>query len=166
LKRAELVRKTPLRTGPSTLRRTSMVRKAPLRSGLPQSREELAISRRKTYRTLAKVKLTSKRVGYKDPKYLAWVRTHPCCACGAFPPNHAHHETLGGRGKSQKAPDSRSLPLCFRCHDDFHLVRGRFKGWTKQQRRDFQDVEITRLRAIWAGIQDHGVAQEPIAEAV
>ncbi len=99
-------------------------------------------------------------------KYLAFVRLQPCCRCGARPPNHAHHEILNGRGKSQKAPDSRTLPLCARCHDDFHAVRGRFAGLTREQRQDFQDVEITRLRAIWDGIQDHGVAQEPLRQAI
>jgi len=119
----------------------------------------------KRTRLVSRVKVRTVEQG-ADPAYLAWVRTNPCCRCGAIPPNHAHHEILNGRGKSQKAPDSRTLPLCAQCHDDFHAVRGRFTGLTREQRKDFQDVEITRLRAIWNGIQDHGVAQEPERLAV
>ncbi len=101
-----------------------------------------------------------------DPAYLAFVRGLRCCACGALPPNHPHHEILNGRGKSQKAPDRRSLPLCFDDHDDFHLVRGRFSGWTKEQRRLFQADEIARLQSIYDERQRVGVWQEPLQQAI
>lgn len=114
----------------------------------------------KRTRLVSRVKARTAAQG-GDEAYLAWVRTHPCCRCGARPPSHAHHEVLNGRGKSQKAHDARSLPLCARCHDDFHAVRGMFAGFTREQRRDYQDLEITRLRLIWAGLLDHGIAQEP-----
>lgn len=144
------MKRSPL-LGKSTLARTSSL----VTRSKPMRRTRL-VSRVKTR--------TAEQGG--DRVYLAWVRTHPCCRCGALPPSHAHHEILNGRGKSQKSPDARTLPLCARCHDDFHGVTGRFAGFTREQRRDFQDVEITRLRAIYAGIRDHGVAQEPLQHAV
>lgn len=125
----------------------------------------VSTTRLKRSRLVSLVKARTSAQG-GDLPYLAWVRTQPCCRCGARPPNHAHHEILNGRGKSQKAPDARTLPLCARCHDDFHAVTGRFAGFTREQRRDFQDIEITRLRAVHAGIVDHGVAQEPLHESI
>lgn len=101
-----------------------------------------------------------------DPEYLAFVRRQRCCACGSLPPNHAHHETLGGRGKSQKAPDRRTLPFCFGDHDDFHLVRGRFNGWSREKRKAFQSAEIDRLNGVWDYFKAFGVLAEPLQQAV
>lgn len=150
MKRAPLLRKSPLRAKSSLVTRTKLARSAPMR------RTRLAQKAPKSR--------SPERGG--DPAYLAFVRTRPCCACGARPPSHAHHETLGGRGKSQKAPDRRTLPFCFECHDDFHAVRGRFKGATREQRRVFQQDEIARLNAIHDGIVELGVEQEPLRRAV
>ncbi len=156
MKRTELKRKTPLRPKTGLKRGKPLVSRTRLESG--------STLRRTRFKQKVPRQRTAAEGG--DPEYLAWIRTHPCCRCGACPPSHAHHEILNGRGKSQKAPDARSLPFCFGCHDQFHGVTGRFRGFTKEQRRDYQDIEITRLRAIWRGIQDHGVAQEPEALAI
>lgn len=153
MKRTELKRKTPLRS------------KSALKRGKPLVSRSRLETRSALRRTRMKQKAPRQRAAAEggDPEYLAWIRTHPCCRCGARPPSHAHHEILNGRGKSQKAPDARTLPLCAACHDQFHAVTGRFHGFTREQRKDYQDTEITRLRLIWAGIKDHGVAQEPAA---
>src|SRR6478752_6475839 len=132
MKRTPLLRKTPLRA------KTRLVSRSKLDTRKPLARVSMK-------RKAAKVRPAS-RGG--DPAYLEFVRTRPCCACAAPPPSHAHHETLGGRGKAQKAHDRRTLPFCFQCHDDFHAVRGRFKGATREQRRVFQDDEIVRLQKI------------------
>lgn len=101
-----------------------------------------------------------------DEAYLQFIRELPCCACGAFPPNHPHHEILNGRGKSQKAPDRRSMPMCFDDHHDFHRGLGRFAGWTREQKRVFQTDEIARLQSIHDERQRLGVWQEPLQQAV
>lgn len=85
-----------------------------------------------------------------DEAYLAFIRSLPCCACGARAPSHAHHETGGGRGKGQKAPDRRTLPLCFRCHRQFHDLNGRFEGFTAEGKRVWQDLEILRCQELYA----------------
>lgn len=54
----------------------------------------------------------------RSPAYLAYVRTHPCCLCGATPPSDAHH--WGRRGVGQKTDDYRTVPLCRGCHDHVH----------------------------------------------
>lgn len=144
MKRSPLLRRAPLARGSNRLVSTKPMKRSRLVSKVPKPR-------------------APERGG--DPAYLAFVRTRPCCACGAPPPSHAHHKTLGGRGKGQKAPDRETLPFCFSCHDEFHGVRGRFSGATREQRRVFQDDEIARLNAIHDGIVALGVEQEPIARA-
>lgn len=57
----------------------------------------------------------------QSPKYLAFVRAHPCCLCGAPGPSHAHHQ--GPRGMSQKTDDYRTIPLCDVDHDGVHASR-------------------------------------------
>lgn len=165
--RSTLKRKTPLRAKPPLPASTPMglvstIRRVALKRDHESLRRSKAMRRA---RLVARIKVRTVEQG-ADLEYLAWVRTNPCCRCGASAPSHAHHEILNGRGKSQKAPDARTLPLCFRCHDDFHAVRGRFAGFTREQRRDFQEVEITRLRQVHAGLLDHGIAQEPLPRAV
>lgn len=53
-----------------------------------------------------------------DTPYLAFVRLHPCCSCGATRDIEAHH--TGRRGMGQKAADSTAVPLCRGCHRYFH----------------------------------------------
>ena len=61
---------------------------------------------------------TRKKTG-RNPKYLAWIRSLPCCVCEAlrqvqvFLTEAAH---VGDRGLSQKCPDSEALPVCGRHH--------------------------------------------------
>ncbi len=62
----------------------------------------------------------------KLPKYLAWVRTQPCVACGIWAteetPNTPHH--IKGvchlSGGSMKCTDLGVMPLCHMCHLNQH----------------------------------------------
>lgn len=155
MKRSPMLRRTPLKA------KTPLARTSRLLTTKPLAR----VSTLRRTRLVSRIKVRTAEQG-ADPEFKAFVQQQPCCACGALPPSHAHHETLGGRGKSQKAHDRRSLPFCFKDHDDFHLIRGRFKGWSREQRKAFQELEIERLQAIWDGIQDHGTAQEPMRLAI
>lgn len=55
----------------------------------------------------------------KDPKYLDWIRSQPCCVCNrlypwlALPSEAAH---VGRRGLGQKCDDREALPICTRHH--------------------------------------------------
>lgn len=149
MKRGPLLRKTPL------VRTSSLVTTKPL------ARSNLL---RRT-RLVSRVKARTAEEG-GDEAYLDFVRGLPCCACGTAPPNHPHHEILNGRGKSQKAPDRRTLSLCFDDHHDFHRGLRRFSGWTREQKRVFQDDEITRLQSIYDERQRLGVWQEPLSVAI
>ena len=50
----------------------------------------------------------------RNPKYLAWIRTHPCVVCGASRGIEASHK--GPHGLGQKSPDSSAIPLCAKHH--------------------------------------------------
>lgn len=104
----------------------------------------------------------------EDRAYLAWVRSRPCAMCESDVDVCAHHHTNGttspvfpeagvplgsnehARGLGQKAHDAWALPLCAACHiPGIHALGGRFKGWTNQQRRDWQDAQVRTLRSIY-----------------
>ena len=60
----------------------------------------------------------------RNPRYLAWIRTQPCCVCGATQRIEASH--TGPHGIGQKSPDSSAIPLCAKHHrtgaDSYHRL--------------------------------------------
>ena len=50
----------------------------------------------------------------RNPRYLAFLRRHACCACGSTKNVEAAH--TGPHGIGQKASDLDAIPLCFHCH--------------------------------------------------
>jgi hypothetical protein len=59
----------------------------------------------------------------RDPRYLAFVRSHACCSCGSQEDVEAHHwARRGQKGLATKPSDFRTVPLCRRCHDTFHAT--------------------------------------------
>lgn len=63
-----------------------------------------------------------KELPARNESYLAFVREHDCCACGAEGPSDPHHWALKGKGGGMgtKADDFRTVPLCRGCHDHYH----------------------------------------------
>jgi len=57
-------------------------------------------------------------------RYLAWIRTQPCCVCGSTRGIEASH--TGPHGIGQKSPDSSAIPLCAKHHrtgpDSYHRL--------------------------------------------
>lgn len=51
--------------------------------------------------------------------YLAYVRKHPCCLCGASP-SEAHHWSHHGGVMGAKVDDYRTVPLCQEHHRYWH----------------------------------------------
>jgi hypothetical protein len=67
----------------------------------------------------------------RDTKYMAWVRDQHCCCvlgCG-LAAKEAHHH--GPRGMGQKTHDQLVLPMCARCHREFHDT-GTVNGMTRE----------------------------------
>ena len=56
---------------------------------------------------------------YRNPKYLAFVRTLPCSMCGSTHGIRAHHLRGVGHmsGVGMKAPDWATCPLDDDCHE-------------------------------------------------
>ena len=60
----------------------------------------------------------------RNPRYLAFIRTQPCCVCGSTRGIEASH--TGPHGLGQKSPDSSAIPLCAKHHrtgaDSYHRL--------------------------------------------
>ena len=60
----------------------------------------------------------------RNPRYLAWIRTHPCVVCGSWRGIEAAH--TGPHGLGQKSPDTSAIPLCAKHHrtgnDSYHRL--------------------------------------------
>ncbi len=57
---------------------------------------------------------------WRSKKYLAWIRTLPCCICGAEAEPH-HIKGVGKfSGAGMKASDILAMPLCHAHHEEVH----------------------------------------------
>ena len=82
----------------------------------------------------------------EDPKRLARIRELPCCKCGGSPSDPHHPTYLRHTGKDAKrAHDRYAIPMCFTCHRALHDLNGPFKGWTREQLREWQGEMIEQL---------------------
>lgn len=80
-------------------------------------------------------------------RYLAWIRSLPCAACGMTPSEAAH---TGNAGMSIKASDFSCVPLCSDCHtagaDSYHKLG-------KQEFEVCRNVKLAklvkRLNSLW-----------------
>ena len=93
----------------------------------------------------------------EDPSYVRWVGSGRCmapvCQNMSGPPHHPRH----GVGMARRAHDHRVVALCVECHASIHsLTWGRFKGWVRQQVRDFLDQAAEKLQAQYKqGVSDN-----------
>ena len=56
----------------------------------------------------------------RNPKRLAAIRKLPCIRCGNPNSQAAHsNSSRDGKGRGIKADDSKTIPLCFKCHAAF-----------------------------------------------
>ena len=56
----------------------------------------------------------------RDAKRLAAIRKLPCIRCGSPNSQAAHsNSSRDGKGRGIKADDSKTIPLCFKCHAAF-----------------------------------------------
>lgn len=94
-----------------------------------------------------------KRKPYRSAAYLAYVRSHPCCACGSPPISEAHHFMQGSGGMGVKADDTYTAPLCRTCHNDWHTQaffacfddRLTGEGWRSVEAKEFAHVNSLAL---------------------
>ena len=81
----------------------------------------------------------------RDKKYLAFIRKHRCCVCGAPSSDYMSvvpaHQTLDSHGfMGGKASDYRAVPLCSNCHRLEHM-----KGARTFWRDYYRELIIIRL---------------------
>jgi len=55
-----------------------------------------------------------------DDKFLAFLRTKPCCVCGKEGETQACHIRIGFRALQKKPDDQRALPMCAKHHTEQH----------------------------------------------
>ena len=67
----------------------------------------------------------------RDRAHMAKVAQLPCVICSARPVQ-VHH-VIHGRHSQRRAPDTETIPLCFRCHTDLHSFPN---AWKRQHGED------------------------------
>lgn len=96
-----------------------------------------------------------------------FVRTQPCCSCGRVAtedaPNAAAHITLSRnqKGMAMKVPDEQRVALCDSdveagtqgCHPQWDQHRGKFDGWTDEQRYEIGMCWVATTLARWEAHQ-------------
>ena len=70
-------------------------------------------------RSTSTLRPVPKPVTLRSEAYLAYVRKHPCCLCGASP-SEAHHWSHHGGVMGAKVDDYRTVPLCTEHHRYWH----------------------------------------------
>jgi hypothetical protein len=96
----------------------------------------------------------------EDTRYVAWIRTQPCAACGTTLQIEPHHALSGTtyspegprpakaipgarKGKSQRSHDHFCIPLCIKDHEPgFHQGHGYFEGWSPRERDDWEMAQV------------------------
>ncbi|WP_079749608.1 DUF968 domain-containing protein [Acinetobacter baumannii] len=80
----------------------------------------------------------------RDSKRLKAVRLLPCVRCGSSPSQAAHsNSSKHGKGRSIKASDEFTVPLCHSCHSQFDQFKlgtrqeseALFDGWLEKTER-------------------------------
>jgi ribosomal protein L31 len=83
----------------------------------------------------------------RSPKYLDFVRSHPCAYCKVVKPIEAHH-WAPHRGMSTKPDDYRAIPLCSDCHTHYHQ-HGSLKNLDPRTTREFFQQRQIDLLVEW-----------------
>ncbi|AXH61164.1 MULTISPECIES: DUF968 domain-containing protein [Providencia] len=70
-----------------------------------------------------------KLLRWTNDKYLQWVKSQPCCGCGAISDDAHHIIDYGLSGMGTKPHDFFVIPLCRVDHSELHRDP---KGWEKE----------------------------------
>lgn len=113
----------------------------------PPQQTRVPLERPAVYDAPAGVPVPKDPPGRSEP-YLAFVREHACCSCGAAGPSDPHHYAPKGQGggMGMKCSDMRTVPLCRLCHDHFHskgYVPGRFMA--RETHLLFMETQVSLL---------------------
>ncbi len=81
----------------------------------------------------------------RDDEFKAWVTLQRCCAPGASCALRSDPHHRREPGIARKSHDRTCIPLCRIHHGEAHDRVGRFKGWTKDEMRDWHDAQSAAL---------------------
>jgi hypothetical protein len=93
-------------------------------------------------------------VANEDKMYTEWLRSQPCAMEGhseCIGAPHVHHAT-GRKGLGTRNHDQTGVCVCSKHHTERHALSGPFKGWRKQQIRDWEETTAARLRREYLGL--------------
>jgi hypothetical protein len=93
------------------------------------------------------VKPQPKRKRVVDKPYIKWIRSLDCSACKSTQLSDPHHiNPKGYSSMSGKCDDDRAIPLCRRCHCEYHS-----QGRDTFEARYAMDYEvlIEALNTVW-----------------
>lgn len=86
-----------------------------------------------------------KRKRPRDPEYLIWIRTLPCCVPGCRNPSEAHHlRSASNSGVGLKPDDRFAISLCHHHHMEAHTIGQK----TFEARYAINLTEIARSLAV------------------
>lgn len=117
-----------------------MMRSSPMRRGAPLKRHTCLRARRAEPRR-------SER--QRDTSFMLRVKLLPCSAqdmggcSGIIEADHAGRRPLG-----RKCNDSECIPLCQLHHRQRTDLSGPFKAWTRQEMREWLDLNISLTQAV------------------
>lgn len=140
------------------MKRSRLNRRTPLRSRKPMRRGRPVRARRATPRNLG---------DRSDEGYLAYLREQPCRAPATAThwgagyrcdPHHARHTATGASMGAHVKDDRRALSLCREHHDAIELGTGPWKGWTRDQVKQWENQQIAEQRAAYLAQLEHDAA--------
>ena len=88
--------------------------------------------------------VVAKEPALRSRAYCAWIRTLRCEWCSKPAPSEVSHHPEDGHGSvAMKTSDIDTLPLCRRCHGEWHQ-RGTLGRMTGEQARQWAQIRIKR----------------------
>lgn len=88
---------------------------------------------------------------YRNPKLLDLVRSLPCVSCGRHGSQAAHSNfAKHGKGKSTKASDAATFPMCPDCHREFDQGGNLSKEQAERQTDEW--INETHIQLIELGL--------------
>lgn len=96
----------------------------------------------------------------RDNKRLEQVRTLPCCVCGMGPRSQAAHSNFSehGKGRSIKADDKYTIPLCHSCHANLDQ---NLSQQTRQQQLDWFNERLVSTNETLKRLEDAAIQNYP-----
>jgi len=81
----------------------------------------------------------------RDPKYLKFCRSLPCCICGAIDGIQPHHTDSGG--VALVGDDTSAVPVCLSCHQNIHQHHSKRGFWKESELKSL----LERLHETYKG---------------